>query len=349
MRNLISTLTFVSFFLPNIFFSQNTWDTTRYRKYSDRFIVTGFVSTRRFSCEIDQTNTQADSGKAALKYNAEANTITGLQFNYDKIALSFGWKSASPDVRTKGNTLYRDFSISIGENKWILDGSFRTYKGFYDENSANYMNDFKKDDPFVQIPGMEIRQMRARFRYFTNHRKFAYSAGYGYTCRQLKSAFTWILGGSVLNNRISTDSSFFHPLVRTWYGSDTNLKYIEATGISFGGGLSINIVIFKRLFMNMTFNAYLEPQWRESRYAGNLSVSKMYVSTSADGRFSMGYNGRNFFYFVNGMVDFNQMNTDKLLISSRFISGAVNIGYRFKTKCPVFYSRFKETWIYKQL
>ena len=329
--------------------AQATWDTTRYVKYSDRFILSSFVSTRRFNCAIDQTRTEADSGKAQLDYNAEANTVTGFQINYDKISLSLGWNSGSPDVRTKGKTEYRDLALAIGENKWIIDGSLRSYKGFYDGNSAKYINDFKENDPFIQAPGMEIRQMRARYRYFTNHENFAYSAGYGYTCRQLKSAYSWVLGGGMVNNRVSTDTGFFHPALRNWYESDSILKQVEMTGVFFGGGLSANLVVFKRLFMNFTFNLYIEPQWRKYKNLDNTQFSKYKTSVSTDSRISFGYNGKRFFYFINGMVDFNKMNYEKLTLATRFISGSANIGYRFKAKCPRFYSKFKETWIYKKM
>jgi hypothetical protein len=339
----------ISFFLPKIENAQVTWDSTQYVKYSDRLIISSFVSNRRFACNIDQKYTEADSGKSALDYYAEANTVTGLQVNYDKISFGFGWNSGSPDLRTKGRTKYRDLSISIGENKWILDGSIRSYKGFYDKNTENYIDSFKINDPFVQLPGMEIRQMRARFRYFLNNKNFAYAAGYGYTCRQLKSAFTWVLGGGILNNRVGTDTNFFHPNVRPWYDMDSSLKSIDVTGLNFGGGFSWNLVIFKRLFMNVTFNLYLEPQWRKYQNTRYESYSKYYTATSADGRFALGYNGRNFFYFINGTADFNKINTTKFSLETRFISGSVSIGYRFKVKCPRFYSKFKETWLYKKL
>ena len=344
--SLFITIISLAHFILN---SQNNWDSTKYVKYSDRLVLTCFVSTRRFNCNIDQLHTEADSGKALLNYNAEANQVTGLQMNYDKLALGFGWNSGSPDLRLKGKTYYRDFSISFGENKWILDASYRAYTGFYEENSPNYLQNFQNGDPYLQVPGMEIRQIRGRFRYFTNHRKFAYSAGYGYTCRQLKSAFTWVLGGGFVNNRIGSDSSLFYPNVRTWYASDSAIKSLNMSGVSFGGGISANIVIFKRLFMNLTFNAYLEPQLRKYQNLDGTEISSYKTSSAVDSRFAMGYNGRKFFIFINGTVDYNNLDADKMRLATRFISGSFNIGYRFKVKCPKFYSDFKETKMYKLL
>lgn len=326
-----------------------SWDTTKYIKYKDRLVIGVFTSWRQFDYTFDQKYTQADSGKAVQHYLADANSVTGIEIDYDKLSVSVGFKTSPSNTALKGNTTYKNFSISVGGNKWILETSYRKYKGFYDQNTAAYDTSYKSGDPYYQNPSMRVEQLKAKFMFFTNNKKFAYKAGYGFTCRQLRSAFTWVLGGNVYSNKMRTDTSFFSPQVRPWYGTDDSLVQLGVTGLSFGGGASFNLVLWKSLFMNLTFCLYAEPQWRNYTRLGAPVSRLCYLSGSGDARFSIGYNAKNFFVSLNSFNDFVAVNSKNLLISSKFISGSFNFGYRFKVKAPGFYRKFQRTRLYKML
>ena len=328
-------------------FSQSTWDTTQYVNYKDRLVVTLYTSWRQFDYTFDQKYTTADSGKSLLHYIADANSVSGLQLDYDKLSVSLAFKTNPSNSVQKGNTTYKNFNFSFGGNKWILETGYRNYTGFYDMNTGSYDTSFSRGDPYFQIPSMSVTQLKAKFMYFTNHRNFAYKSAYSYTCRQLKSSFSWVYGGNIYLNKNACDSSFFSPVVRKWYESDAYLNTLNVFGISAGLGGSANIVLFKRFFTNLTFNLYAEPQWRTYRWLNGDVSTRSYLSASGDFRFSLGYNGRNFFLSVNSLNDFVFYDSPKLSVVSKFISGSFSYGYRFKVKCPKVYSRFKATKIYK--
>lgn len=329
------------------YFSQTNWDTTKYVKYKDRLVVTLYTSWRQFDYSFDQNFTNQDSGKAATHYIADANSVSGLQLDYDKLSLSLSFKTAPSNTALKGNTQYKNFNFSFGGNRWILETSYRDYKGFYDMNTSSYDTSFKRGDPYFQLPSMHVQQTKAKFMYFTNHKKFAYKSGYSYTCRQLKSAFSWVYGANIYNNKHVVDSSFFSSQIRQWYDREAYLNRLDVFGISAGIGASCNVVLFKRFFSNLTFNLYAEPQWRTYSRVGG-SISRLcYFSSSGDARFSFGYNGRNFFIAINSLNDFTYFNSSKLNIVSKFISGTFSYGYRFKVKSPKVYDKFKSTKLYQ--
>ncbi len=328
-------------------FSQSSWDTTKYVKYKDRLVVTLYTSWRQFDYSFDQNFTNLDSGKSGAHYNADANSVSGLQLDYDKLSLSLSFKTAASNTALKGNTQYKNFNFSFGGNRWILETSYRDYKGFYDINTSSYDTSFRKGSPYFQNSSMQVQQTKVKFMYFTNYKKFAYKSGYSYTCRQLKSAFSWVYGGNIYYNKHATDSSFFSPLIRSWYDQEAYLNQLNVFGISAGIGASCNIVLFKRFFSNFTFNLYAEPQWRNYHRLDGSTSKLCYLSSSGDARFSFGYNGRNFFIAINSLNDFTYINTSKLTIISKFISGSFSYGYRFKVKSPKIYDKFKATKLYQ--
>lgn len=345
----LSILFLIAFFTSFVSFAQQSWDTTKYIKYNDRLVVALFSSWRQFDYTFDQNFTTLDSGKAAQHYLADANSITGIEIDYDKVSFSFGAKTSPSNEALKGKTTTRNLNLSVGGNKWILETSIRNFKGFYDDFTSRYDTSYRAGQPYYQNRSMKVEQAKAKFMYFSNHKKFAYKAGYGFTCRQLKSAFTWVLGGNFYVNKTSTDTSFFSPIVRKWYGRDDSLTNLNVTGISAGGGASFNLVIWKVLFANITFNLYAEPQWR-TYIRKNDSASRLcYLSASGDVRLSLGFNAKNFIFSFNSFNDFVYMNSSNLDVTSKFISGSLSIGYRFKVKTPKFYQKFQQTKIYKKL
>ncbi len=290
-----------------------------------------------------------DSGKAVQNYLADANSVTGICVDYDKISFSLGLKSNADNVAIKGRTTYKNFNFSFGGNKWIAEASYRYYKGFYDKNTALYDTSYRAGKPYYQDPSMRVQQTKAKFLYFKNHRNFSYRAAYGNTYRQLKSSVTFILGGNIYSNKMSTDTSFFPKQVREFYYADDSLRRLNVVGVSGGGGAGVNIVFFKRFFANLIFTLYAEPQWRYYDRINAPSGTLCYLSASGDARFAIAYNAENFFISFNTFSDFVAVNSTALTISSKFISGSFNIGYRFKVKTPKLYAKFQETKFYKML
>ncbi|MBC7864926.1 MAG: DUF4421 family protein, partial [Bacteroidia bacterium] len=327
---------FLSFFA----FSQSNWDTTKYLKYKDRLIVSGYYSYRNFDYSITRNNpTVLDTMAKALHYKAAANNVIGLEFDYDKVSFAFGIKSSDANDSTKGKTSFKNFAFSFGGNKWIIEASYRNYKGFYDQNTATYDTTMKTTHNYFQIPSMQVKQAKVKFMYFTNNKKFAYKAGYSYSCRQIKSAFTWVLGGNFYYNGLTTDSSLLPIQVRKSYSIDAYLKGVKVYGASAGAGASLNLVIWKTLFANFTFVLYGEPQWRTYTRLNGPNTQLCYLSASGDARLALGFNAKNFFFMFNSYNDFVYLNTGNSLITSKFISGSVSIGYRFKVKTPGFYKK----------
>ena len=330
-------------------FSQN--DSIYYRKYNESLIISLYQSfARQFDIAIEE-KFLPDTGKSALHYYSDADIVSGIAVDYDKLGVAVGFRSKPPqDAKRKGTNNYFNLALSVGGVKWRLEGSYRRYRGFYDANTASYDTAFKAGvSPYYHDNSMVNENLRFKFLYFFNHKKFAYKSAYGSNYRQTKSSASWMLLGNLYWNRFSADSSLFPAAVRNYYDSFADLNRLRAFGISAGGGFSWNLIIFKRVFYNLTLGVGADAQWRKYHHADGTESDLMYVSGSGDVRSSLGYNADKFFFFLSSMNDITNFDSRSLKIKSTFVSVAFQIGYRFPVKTPGFYKKIQETKIYKML
>jgi len=327
-------------------------DTNYYHKYKDRLVVSLYQSIiRTDNIAIGQLfGDAANKDSTKLSYNADANLVTGVELAYDKFSVSVGYRSVPPEGATrKGKTYHSNFSASVGGNKWMLQGGYIRYKGFYDANTSFYDTSFNSTTPFYQNPKMTTEAVKFKFLYFTNHDKFSYKSAYSCAYRQLKSCASWVLVSNLYYKNMSTDSSFIPHFIRNSYGSYADWNGLNVIGASAGGGASGNLVIGKRLFLNVTFVMGFESQWRDYSYFSSPSAKRNYLSVSGDFRAALGYNGKKFFMTLSSMNDFSFYNSGQITVKSSFLSGYFSFGYRFKVKTPKIYQKFQETKVYKIL
>lgn len=324
-----------------------SFDTNCYVKYNDKLIVSLYQSYRTYNIQFKQLLTNADSGISAMDYYADANNVSGIEFNYDKFGFSLGYKSEPPrDHTKKGKTYYSNWAFSFGGNKWILETSYRRFKGFYNLNTSLQDTGYSPDKPYYNDPNLVNTSLKGKFIYFSNNKQFSYKSSYACSYRQLKWAGTGILTGNVYYANIQTDTSFFAKQVQEHYGSLYNLNGLSTTGLSAGAGISANFVFFKRAFFNATLIAGLESQWRRYSHFGASSYLMHYISGMGEVRGSLGYNGKRFFAMFTTFIDVSSMKSGLMDVTYKFISGYFQFGYRFNMKTPSFYKKFQDTKIY---
>jgi hypothetical protein len=332
------------------FFAQKRGhDTTYYTKYKNRLVVSFFQSYRNYGIDIEQKLIKDSLGKSKLSYIAEANLVYGFEINYDKFNISIGFKNPSKTVDKKGDTKFRNFALNVGGNHWLLENSYRSYKGFYNKNTSTYDTSFKRTGIYDQFPGINSESYKTKFLFFTNANKFSFKSGYSCNYRQLKSAFSFVLSGNIYYNRLNSDSSFFPYQVRDYYDNHRSMNGLNVFAFSVYGGGSWNLVLWKVFFMNLTLIIGPEEQWRNYHYLDTYpSQTLFYTSISGDFRGSIGLNFKTFFVKLSATSDFSWYNASQITYFSKY--GALNfsLGYRFKMKESKGYKKFKESKWYKR-
>lgn len=328
------------------------WDTTYYKKYRDRIIISYFQAYKSYGIDISQKLEKDTLGLSKIGYNAEANLISGFEFNYDKINFQIGFKSPTSEINAtqKGKTTYHNLSLNIGGNRWVLENSYRRYNGFYNKNTSAYDTSYKHTGIYTQLPNLNSESYKTKFLFFTNSNKFSFKSGYSCNYRQLKSAFSFVLVASLNYNRINSDSSFIPAPVRKYYDNYQSINGLNTFAVSVYGGGSLNLVIWKALFANITIVIGPEWQWRNYNYISNRQNQQLfYGSISGDSRFSLGLNFKKFFVLLTGSSDYAWYNGSQLEVLSKYGSINFKLGIRIKTKTPKFYRNFQSTDLYRNL
>ncbi len=298
--------------------------------------------------DITQKVTKDSLGQSKIAYKAEANNITGIELNYDKLNIAFGFKSTPPaNQKQKGNTKYTNLALNFGGDRWRLENSYRNYTGFYNNNTPFYDTTFKHDGIYTQLPSLRSQAFKTKFLFFTNANKFSFKSGYSCDQRQLKSAFSFILTANIYYNRLNSDSSFIPAPVRSYYDTHQNINGLNVAAFSIYGGGSFNLVLWKAFFLNLTLIIGPEEQWRTYHSLNAAPATLFYTSLSGDFRSSIGLNFKKFFVMVTSSSDFSYYNSNVMEYFSKY--GAVNfsIGYRFHVKETKAYQKFQKTKLYR--
>ena len=342
----------ILFFISSITYTQaqkKAWDTTYYVKHKDKLIISIFQSYRNYGMGLSQKLIKDSLNQSEVEYIAESNLVSGIEINYDKFNFSFGWKNPSNNVAKKGDTKYRNLNLNIGGNRWLLENSYRSYKGFYNKNTSRYDTTFFTTGIYDQNPRISSESYKTKFLFFTNANKFSFKSGYSSSYHQLKTAFSFVLSANIHYNRVNSDSSFFPLPVRRYYDTHQSLIGLNVFSFSVYGGGSLNLVLWKHLLMNFTLIIGPEEQWRNYNYLNtHKSQTLFYTSVSGDFRASIGYSHKHFFMLLNTTSDFSWYNASQITFLSRY--GAVNflIGARIPTKPGKLYRKFQETKLYKK-
>src|ERR1051326_8953463 len=255
------------------------YDSNYYRAYDDKFIFSIYQSANNYTLDIEQFMQKDPLGASKPSFVADADLTTGFEIDYDVISFALDIKSKPPDdALHKGKTSYNNYSFSFGGNRWSLETSYRSYKGFFDKNTPKYDTAFNHDPTYYQDPNMSIMGFRAKLFYFFNHEKFSFKSSYTANYRQLKSAASWMAVTNFYYNSFSTDSSFFPVQMRPYYGTLADLRDLNVLGYSVCGGFSANIVLWKALFFNLTADIGPELQRRAYGHESGDTFYRTYVS-----------------------------------------------------------------------
>lgn len=325
-------------------------DTNYYKKYSSRLIVTFYSTQRYYEVGFNQKYFSDSLAKTSISFKSNAPETFGLGLAYDKIAIAYDYRTVQPDDNTLFKTGYNkvnSLSFNIGGNHWMLENSWRRFRGFYDNNTAQNYAGYDTTKPYFQNPSMESNTFRSKFLIFSNYKRFAYKSAYGNMYRQMKSAATLLLSGNLYYQTLSSDTAFVPFYLREYYGDIAHLNDVNIKGISTCAGFAFNLVIFKRFFFNMTIALGPDFQWRNTSSFDGKNSKNMYTTFSADSRFALGFNNRNVFITIYSVNDINEFKSNFWEIKQKYFSSGLNIGYRFRVKEYKAIKNMKEHRLYK--
>lgn len=329
------------------------WDTLKYQKFETVLIVGLYQQHRTFSNEFKQVMVSDTLGLSAHTFSTEVDFTgaAGIVINYDKFQISFakGIKPAST-AGSRGYTDVFNIGLNVGDNRWVSENYFRKFKGFYNVNTPTFDSAYyESNKKFHLQPNMLSSLFMTRFMHFRNYENYSYKAGFGCNYRQLKSAASFISGGSFSVFNMLNDSAIIPLKARHLYRDYGSLKGMRSINLSYNIGIAATLVIFKAWFAAGYFTLGPEQQWRNYNLGGvHRNIS--YIGWSGTGRMSLGLNMKRFYMIWSFASDYNVYNSRKIM-EYKTISYTANttFGWRFHYETPKFYQKFMQSKYYQYM
>lgn len=264
----------------------------------------------------------APSNRFVLQPNMAANTRLKLNYKFISVGVQYApdFIPGNGDEKIKGKTSGLAFGTLFIFKHWYLDLSYTQIKGYYLENTIDYMP-WKEGDPYIQFPNLSYKGATISSGYIHNS-KFSLRSLTSQTERQLKSAGSFIPAFDLRYYLIDDQSK----------GGTTQKS--NNTEMSAGPGYAYTFVIKKKLYLSLALVGsvgYLNtklttrfPLEDEVTFQDNLILRW-------DGRIGVGYNGRRVYtgaYSSNSGTEYNQEKTTVVNTETRLFYHFF-VGFRF--------------------
>lgn len=263
-------------------FAQDTTasSNTYYKSNSDKLILRVYLS-RKFAPFTISSNNKQDLN---YKTNSKLNLGAGFTYKIVTINFAYGFNFLNKD-QGRGDTKGLDLQLHVYPRKWAVDilGSF--LRGYYLDSKANngldLTSDYKRPDLHRNIVGLSLFHV-------SNYQKFSYKAAFNQTGLQIKSAGSFLYGGSSYYGIVNADSAFVPSMAAGMY-TQAGVNKIRFFNIGPGAGYAYTLVVSKHLFATASAIAIAHINITSEEKNGAAS-SKVKILPGANYKAAIGYN-----------------------------------------------------------
>lgn len=277
-----------------------------------------------------------------LAYRPNNKMLLGVGVNHGFLGLNIGvnFPFVNQDDDIYGETKYYDFTLRIFAPKFNLTGYLQTYRGFYLRNTSTLFSNWKEGDPYYIRSDMHTNTIGLDISYIFNSDRFSYRAALVQTEWQKKSAGSMVIGGSIIYNYTSGDSSIVPYNLAYPYFYD-GVKFNRSSIFSIGPqiGYAYTLVIKKHLFLTGSLNGSLNAGFTRLRLVEEDEKVKsgMILAVRTEFLISGGYNSDRWYFGVS-YVNLSLSNAAPIPdCSISFDTGMfrMNVVRRIATKKPI--------------
>lgn len=225
-----------------------------------------------------------------LSPNAETATRLGFSYRFISFGIRFVPKflDGNDDDAQRGKTHSKGFNVGFNFRHWMQELSWNRTRGYYLENTKDFLPDWTVDSPYVQFPDLVFTQYEGSTAYNFNP-DFSVNAIITQSERQLKSAGSFI---PVLYYRyyINEDKAAPEPGGFTQKGRNFELLL--------GAGYHYNFVWKQKFYLALGLTpaaGYTFSRITNRYETYNTSGNQRNFMFRLDARAGIGYNSKRFF------------------------------------------------------
>ncbi len=293
------------------------------QRFPDYFFLWPVVKQR--STTFDIQNVSAKNNK--LTYKPNGNYGLGLGMYIFEIGFEVVF-SIQPKVTTQpiyGHTTSSDLQANILGKHWGFDLFTQHYKGFYvsDLNKA-----VPTGSPYPQRPDISTWNTGVNGIYLFNKKKYSIRAAYNFSEKQLRSAGSFLLSGTLNTFSLRADSAVYGPSYEPTLGVNADFKKLDYTTISISPGYAHTFVL-GNFFVNGSLSVGPANHWV---YYQSATVAKHDITLNSfiDLRLSVGYNSDRFFTGISFVAQARNIKFEQVQFTNTNTTFKVVMGYRFR-------------------
>lgn len=303
------------------------YDTTYIKSYYKRLVIALPISTRLLKFSLIDMKT---GNKLTFAPNIQYNLGFSISSRWITFIYKRGIKLYSNDIENKGETIYRDYQLSLYLRKFSTDFILQNYSGFYIKNSRDYSS-YLSEKPYAIRSDVNAFHIGTSSNYILNYKKFSYSNSFAFVEQQKKSAGSFLIG--IYYSYF--DAEGIPSLISSPFQSSFDTLSLIRKGHSQNFGVNIGyihtLVFLKKCYVTASF---VQGFGGEKINYTRDDNSEFHVSTYGAGklnvRLATGYNSER--YFIGAMAVFDYFllrEKTNSTIDYSFGKFMFSIGYRF--------------------
>lgn len=274
-------------------------DTTYIENYRDLLNVKliGVVRTNKFSIKDNVS-------QSTLEYGINTNANLGLGMSFKGIGFEFQYNppGLNNDDYKYGKSKQIAFATSANGRRFIYDVYYRYNQGYHTTSTYKVPNDTLFTMEHIYRPDIKNTNIGAELVYVFNNKRFSSSAPYNLTQKQKKSAGSLLLGTFGSLYVINADSLIFPDSVKNNFNEEVQFK--DAGSITWGISCGYTYTLLFGKKKNWFVNLYTLPglavqQYYSTNTFSQQTHSNVAIGASLQGRFSLGYNRKNYFIGIS--------------------------------------------------
>lgn len=289
-----------------ILFAQPKTDTSYITDYKEKLTLRLYSVTERINLDL---NPLADGPN--LSFNPHTVPGIGLAAFYKWFGFGMALRMPTPqaDEKKYGKSSELDLRLNA-YGSWINgELAYARYDGFYLENSSEILEDFGRDDPYLQRADLNINTISAIIYFVPNHHRHSFRAAYIQNEVQKRGSGSLIVAPAFQLFQLNADSSLIPKEYENAFEVFEQDRVARGKFASVGvfAGYSYTFILFKKAYINLglmpgAFIQYYNYQSDQSHFTRN----NAYLLWTT--RFAAGYNGRNWFAGMGGVTGFDNAN-----------------------------------------
>ena len=238
-------------------------------------------------------------GQHAERLRYRPNNVLGLGFGTTIRGFGINISTRLPFHNDKeeryGKTTQLDLQVHRYRGKFALDIYFQRYSGFHLADSSDVTAVVGNTD-YPYFPDMKSITAGASGLYVFNGRRFSLRAPIDQQDWQVRSAGSWLLGGSVFAHVITNNEQSFIPpyLKRADFMSGHRVSKIQNYSATVNGGYGYNYIIREHYFLGLSADVGVGLGYSEIKDEGGTS-HKLGLQLNGNARVAFGYNSRKWF------------------------------------------------------